>query len=219
MEDIIAFRIIVPSLEIQRRVQSALSTKLGIDKIRSYVEYPPSSGYRASHLVLHQTLTHGGKYYSYPIEIQLRTFYQHLWATTSESFGEQTKEGGGTADEREYLNELAKKIREFEDNAPEYHQIAGLQAFGTTSFTVLVFDKVKGHRSLTESFDGRLDDAIRRLLYLEDLFRADFSNETVLIGVSSGEKELKITHMRYFWPMGIPEIPEVVRPIKPRPSP
>lgn len=219
MEDMIAFRTICASFGVQKRVCEKLRQGLQPKKIRDYTDAATSAGYRAIHIVMTQALSDpdGKVTYAYPCEIQLRTLFQHLWATTSESFGEQVKEGGGTSDEREYLKELSENIQSWENVNPEIFQIDNLKTTVTTSFWVIVFDKATGHSSLNEPFDNRLNDAVTRMLYLEELYRADFSHEIVLIGVPTGQSEARITHMRYFHYKGIPELSEAIRPKRERP--
>lgn len=220
MEDIVAFRIIVPSPLAQRRVQEILQSRLDIRKVRNYSTRMSEAGYRATHLVLTQETRHpgGDLIYNYPCEIQLRTFYQHLWATTSESFGEQVKEGGGTAAERRYLEELAERIQHFEDACPEELQTGGLVTRVAVGFSVIVFNKQQGTMTLKDDFGDRLADAVQHMLYLEDRFRADLSHETVLLGFSAGDAAGETTHLRYFRPRGIPDLPDVIRPSQERPE-
>ena len=51
-----------------------------------------------------------------PLEIQVRTLRQHLWADESETFGEKVKGGAaiGEKEKKEYLEELSARVREIE---------------------------------------------------------------------------------------------------------
>jgi ppGpp synthetase/RelA/SpoT-type nucleotidyltranferase len=218
MEDIIAFRIIVPTAQVQEQMLEQLQQGLPIHKIRDYRTRPTGAGYRAIHLVLREPATHpGGMTYDYPCEIQLRTYYQHLWATMSESFGEQTKEGGGSAETRSYLQELSECVAGFETNSPTETQVNIEAVDADLNFQVLVFDKKSGLLSLIADRGPDLEGAIAEMLLLEQRYRRDFSRETVLIGVPY-DQGAKITHLRYFSHRGIPEIPDVILPKQPRPE-
>ena len=147
---------------------------------------------------------------AYPFEIQVRTYFQHIWPTTSESFGEQVKEGRGTPTQREYLAALSDKGRQIEETQPERQQVAGLSTESGMDFLVVGFDKKRRKTDLKDLFGGELNRAVQRVLYLEDLHRGDFSYEVVLIGTASDESDAPLTHMRYFVPHAIPLIPDEI---------
>lgn len=220
MDDIIGFRIITPSLAEQETLVVEMNKKLPVRRIRSYVEKPALSGYRAIHLIVNDqvVLRESRTPQLFTCEVQVRTYYQHLWATTSESFGEQAKEGGGTEQERSYLLELSQRIREKEKNAPHEHQIRDLGRSKPVSFFVVHFDKSRGTLLTIDPFDLDLEAAIRQMTYLEELHRHDMGRESVLIGISATKDELKITHLRYFRPYGVPDLPDFLKPGQPRPA-
>ena len=70
----------------------------------------PTFGYRAIHLIV----TEDGK----PIEIQVRSYLQHLWAQYSEIIsdfeGQEIKYGGGDPRLIQYLINLSEKTRVYE---------------------------------------------------------------------------------------------------------
>ena len=157
MEDIIGFRIIAPSLSSQKQIAMVLATKIEIKKVRDYASEPNAFGYRAIHLAVLQELRYSENEepHLYPCEIQLRrTYFQNIWATTSESFGEQVKEGGGTRLERGYLTELSKKIESVEKSKPELVQIENLRIADNTQFTVIVFNKESGYSAVAKRIWG-----------------------------------------------------------------
>jgi ppGpp synthetase/RelA/SpoT-type nucleotidyltranferase len=219
MDDVLGFRIIVPSLTIQRQVVKQLQQKLIVSRVRDYTTTVVPSGYRAVHLAVSQELQLPGAETSsrYPCEIQVRTYYQHLWSTMSESFGEQVKEGGGSLDERAYLTELSELIRQSEEASPDRLQIEEIRSDLKTSFFVVHFDKKKGEMIKLEEFGTDLPAALQQSIYLEDLHRQDFERETVLLGVPT-ESELKFTHLRYFHTRGVPELPGEITLTRPRPE-
>src|ERR1035437_1163164 len=74
----------------------------------------PSYGYRAVHII--------ATVQSKPVEIQVRTELQHLWAQLSERLsdarGSAIKYGGGDPDIRQRLSEMSNLIGSYEDLGP-----------------------------------------------------------------------------------------------------
>jgi ppGpp synthetase/RelA/SpoT-type nucleotidyltranferase len=72
----------------------------------------PSNGYRAVHVVVREV--------GLPVEVQVRTDLQHVWAESSEkladAFGSQLKYGGGPKEIRELLDDFSKMIGDFEQH-------------------------------------------------------------------------------------------------------
>lgn len=219
MDDIVGFRIIAPSPRVQRHVVQRLSATIKLKTTRDYVSRPIETGYRAVHLVgvAPQTFPGGAAPANLTYEIQIRTAYQHLWSTTSESFGEQAKEGGGTDEQRAFLTDLSKRITEFEDSLPDENQQAPVDGELKMAYFTLIYDKPKG--VLVESYPHRdnLTAALRHYEYLENLHSLNYSKEVVLLSAQSGQAELKITHSRYFNFRGRPRLPAVIRPQRPMP--
>ncbi|HEY3828981.1 MAG TPA: hypothetical protein VGL57_07280, partial [Solirubrobacteraceae bacterium] len=75
-----------------------------------YITEPKSSGYRALHLIV--------KRMGYPIEVQLRTTGQDVWANQVEETGRQTgldlKFGAGTANDHAFFADMAELIARFD---------------------------------------------------------------------------------------------------------
>ena len=82
MSDIAGLRIIVKDIESQLQLSSVVESSMDTEKINNYVD--TKNNYRAIHIL--------GKYDNKPIEIQVRTLLQQLWAVESESYGEKVKE-------------------------------------------------------------------------------------------------------------------------------
>ncbi len=109
MQDIAGCRLVVKSIVEQDAVvaqlKDALPSSVVIDRRKQ-----PSFGYRAVHLVV----TAQGK----PVEVQVRTELQHLWAQLSEKlsdvFDPAIKYGGGDSEVWEILSGISKNTADFE---------------------------------------------------------------------------------------------------------
>lgn len=81
MQDIGGVRAVLPSLRHVYVVRRRLLKSWGIVRERDYIAEPKSSGYRALHLIVRRE--------GYPIEVQLRTIGQDVWANQVEETGRQ----------------------------------------------------------------------------------------------------------------------------------
>ena len=94
MDDIIGFRIVCESLDDAIALGHRVASKVPA-RTKDYLEnvHGAGVGYRAIHGIarFHQPLFNG--HVTVRFEIQIRTWYQHLWACWCESHGEQAKEG------------------------------------------------------------------------------------------------------------------------------
>ncbi len=81
MQDIGGVRAVVPSLRDVYVVRRRLLKSWSVIRERNYIAEPKSSGYRALHLIV--------KRMGYPIEVQLRTVGQDIWANQVEETGRQ----------------------------------------------------------------------------------------------------------------------------------
>jgi ppGpp synthetase/RelA/SpoT-type nucleotidyltranferase len=110
MQDIAGCRLVVPNVLVQNqvveRLKSALPKAVAVDRRKQ-----PSYGYRAVHIIA----TARNK----PIEIQVRTALQHVWAQMSEKLSDvvdpAVKYGGGDADTQNILARFSKIIASFEE--------------------------------------------------------------------------------------------------------
>jgi ppGpp synthetase/RelA/SpoT-type nucleotidyltranferase len=110
MQDIAGCRVVVPDIPAQDRVIARLDQMFDATVIDRRVK--PSNGYRAVHVVVREV--------GLPVEVQVRTDLQHVWAESSEkladAFGSQLKYGGGPKEIRELLDDFSKMIGDFEQH-------------------------------------------------------------------------------------------------------
>lgn len=118
MQDIAGCRIIVPNITEQeslvRSLEQAFARASLVDRREK-----PSHGYRAVHVVA----TVSGR----PIEIQVRTALQHLWAELSEKSSDvidpAVKYGGGPAEWRGFLQLCSEGVARYEKCEMAYAQM------------------------------------------------------------------------------------------------
>ena len=94
MDDIIGFRIICRSYAEANAMSSRIRDVLDA-RIKNYLEtdHKKDIGYRAQHGIVRFRQPFGERTVTVRFEIQIRTWYQHLWACWCESHGEHAKEG------------------------------------------------------------------------------------------------------------------------------
>lgn len=108
MQDIAGCRIVVADITVQSQLIRTLENMFEVTVVDRRVK--PSHGYRAVHVITHST--------GLPVEIQLRTDLQHVWAELSEKladvFGIETKYGSGPQSIRKTLDDFSTLIANFE---------------------------------------------------------------------------------------------------------
>ena len=123
INDIVGFRVVFQSLDDIQAVIAVLNSQ-GV-KVKDYLEeeHPCETGYRGVHTFFsfEQPFDHNGNKFNVRFEVQLRTYYQHMWACWCESMGEQAKEGWPKRrDEPEIIEKVtclkttSKKIEKWE---------------------------------------------------------------------------------------------------------
>lgn len=124
MDDIIGFRIICESYSEATSVGERLAEMTGAI-MKDYVgsAHPSGSGYRAVHVIARFDQPFKNTSVSSRFEIQIRTWFQHLWACWCEAQGEQVKEFNTNLDQRiddetkktaDCLISMSKKIADWE---------------------------------------------------------------------------------------------------------
>lgn len=213
MADIVGLRIIVRTLKDQEELVGMVASQ--VERPRVIDRTKERTAYRA----IHVTGVHGGL----PIEIQLRSIPQQLWANESESLGEQVKEGGGTDEDRGYLEELSAAIFDFEKGVPGVcdqikHRIAAArQPFAyrmpwierkfNTAIGVIEENEVRSELLI---YDGRTAEIIKAISFrasersdavaeFEHLSRTlDPVRFDVLVLNSTSHAALCVTHPRFY---------------------
>jgi len=108
MEDIAGCRLVVPDLPALELATELMSDRWAgqIARVRDYVSSPKATGYRAVHLTV---ISHG-----LPVEVQLRTRRQQLWAAHVEFLedrdGTLLKDGDGSAATLDQLRDLGERL-------------------------------------------------------------------------------------------------------------
>ena len=215
MDDVVGYRVVCCHLQDQARCVSQLQATLKGVRAKNYLDR--ENGYRAVHLIgqVQQALMGSPTERDYSYEVQVRTYYQHIWATVSESFGEKVKAGGGDAETQAYLLCLCSRIKCFESNRSSEPQ-RELESDHSVSFFLCNYDKRLGEIVRKDYFGSDFSGAMNMYEYLERQ-ELDERYETVLLGVSD-ELTLRVTHERYFGVKGVPPIPESITPRRARPT-
>jgi Region found in RelA / SpoT proteins len=213
MSDIVGFRILCGSRLMQDNIVDRLMTRLPIKITRDHRRAARESGYRGFHAdcLIEQRLPNSDTSTAFTFEVQVRTFFQHLWATESESLGEAVKAGGGSSEQRGYLSKLSRSIHEFEDANPDFPQeFVSQQNRPSQTWAVINFDKETGRQVVSQVEFDVFDRAMSYFHYQEQLFLQDMTKEIVLLGTNGNEESLKKTHLRYWVFKGRPTIPKSI---------
>lgn len=121
MQDIAGCRVVVGNVVEQEQFVASLITEFPnasvIDRRNN-----PSYGYRAVHIIAEIS----GK----PIEIQVRTSLQHLWAEVSEKSSDvldpKIKYGGGSESWRNFLTKSSELVTSYEEMEKKWFQFAAV---------------------------------------------------------------------------------------------
>ncbi|HUF61269.1 MAG TPA: RelA/SpoT domain-containing protein, partial [Verrucomicrobiales bacterium] len=123
MQDIAGCRVVVADIVRQDQLVASLATDFPSASVIDRRDNPSSShGYRAVHIVAEMS----GK----PIEIQIRSSLQHLWAELSEKCADvldpAIKYGGGPSRWREFLSKRSELVASYEAIERKLHKHVGL---------------------------------------------------------------------------------------------
>ena len=110
MQDIAGCRIVVSDITAQNLLLAKIKEMFKV--VVADRREKPSHGYRAIHVIVQST--------DLPVEVQLRTDLQHIWAEVSEklsdAYGIALKYGGGPAVIRSTLDSYSDLVARFEEN-------------------------------------------------------------------------------------------------------
>lgn len=117
MQDIGGCRVIVPTVEhVYDFRQQLASSKMRsvLQSIDDYIESPQPTGYRSLHLMYKFVSRRYPKHNNLKIEVQIRSRFQHYWATAVETVdaftGQSLKDGGGEGDWKEFFRLMGSVI-------------------------------------------------------------------------------------------------------------
>lgn len=198
VDDIVGFRIIVPRYSDIVDVVHLLDEARATTKIRDYCKQPQKTGYRGVHVVSRtkrESVLAGGEQLEFTVEIQLRTYYQHLWSLVSESYGEQVKEGGGRPEIRSYLSELSAAIEKHEREHPNEAQKEMPILAGELHASVICIDPARRTVTNWSVYKKNIQDAILEVFRVEDM--AGGGTDCILLASGPDHADLKMTHASY----------------------
>ena len=201
MDDIIGFRVICSSLNDAKLLGMRLEKNLGA-RMKDYLQgtHTTGTGYRSLHAVLRFNQPFRGNSVKSRFEIQVRTWYQHLWACWCESFGERAKEGfpNASAKEMETKNRLllvSQKLKDWEESNldKEQHELLKFSDLYNVAVAWYSDDGTLGF----DPFLTDMEKAANQLSYLETQTSVD---PLLLVGVTSQENLknlLRNTHPKF----------------------
>ena len=114
LRDIAGIRIITLYLDDVYRVADAIEARLRInipkDGIKDYIKNPKDNGYRSLHLIAKKELFFNGRTYIVPVEIQIRTYAMHLWATLEHGLVYKREDDPSEVREEDYSEEIKERF-------------------------------------------------------------------------------------------------------------
>ncbi len=120
LQDVAGVRVIVNNMNELATIEKEITKLPGFVKCTDYIDSPKSDGYRGKHFIFEKD----GMF----VEVQLRTYLQHLWATAVETIGAfeniPLKTAGGPRYWEEFF-ELASSIFAYTENSPLLKQFSG----------------------------------------------------------------------------------------------
>ena len=212
IDDIVGFRVIFQSLDDLQSVTQTLGSS-GNTKVKNYLEkeHPCETGYRGVHAFFsfEQPFNDNGKKFNVRFEVQLRTYYQHMWACWCEGMGEQAKEGWlNRRDEPEikekitHLKSISKKIKMWEQKNSDAVQ----KSFPSIDDLSQKFAVVRGYRNEYIGTDD-YSDITKSFEVVKSYEEIQEVQALFLLGLSSDdiESHLRKTHLNWFSNVPDPE--------------
>ena len=191
MDDIIGFRIVCQTLTDVENFGVRLESGLGA-RLKNYLveEHGAKIGYRAIHGIVrfHQPLQE--RQIQVRFEIQIRTWYQHLWACWCESHGEQAKEGfanaAGNDDAEEQKRELraySNEIKNWEISYPK--EVQEVLPYFSGPYNVAI---AWIHSKNNYGFEPYFSDTGSAVNFLNHLERQSGIQPLLLVGIADEPK-------------------------------
>ena len=212
MGDLIGYRIVTHSYDEMEKVSKIISNLYNI-KPRNYTSQ--TNGYRAVHFIVDLGEIENG--IKNLFEIQVRTYYQHIWATWSESYGERIKEiykstnlSSDLSNIRKWLDNFTQIIKKFEDENKSKLQTSIINVNEDYGFFIICFDIKKN--DLLSISEKLADFSLVKDNYYA-LERMSRDNEEIVLLMATSEEHLRETHPRYFSLDARPDIPNEIYPI------
>ena len=196
LDDVVGVRIVCDDLRTVSELSSRLrSSSMGY-RVKDYIQAPAITGYRGIHHIMRfrQPVTEEN-HISVRFEIQIRTYFQHLWAVWSESHGEAVKLGSGAFEEQHGLQVLSENIAGWEKGNPSKIQAKLPPYSGHRSIAVCW--KTPNGKADIYFFQSDVDEAVKWLNYLETTYHRHRSNALLLVGVTGSADTarcLQLTH-------------------------
>lgn len=201
LDDVIGVRIVCQDLETVLEVSERIRGLDVCHRVKDYIsdKHPAKTTYRGIHHILRfrQPIS-TDRGLSVRFEVQVRTYFQHQWAVTSESFGEAMKLGIGRPDQIAYLRDLSNKIESWEQAHPSEIQHPLLEFESAQNYGV-VWRQSSLTIPLLQLF-GEIGEAADRVTGLENSFPSRREHALLLVAVSDtafARELLQITHPLY----------------------
>ena len=201
LDDVIGVRVVCQDLVTAFKFSDRLQCLDACHRVKNYIseKHPAKTNYRGLHHILRfrQPITKNHAL-SVRLEVQVRTYFQHQWAITSESFGEAAKLGQGESEQLEYLRDLSNTIETWEQAHPTDTQHPLLEFDPTENFGVVWRHDSRARPSL-QFFKG-IEEAAGRVTELESSIPSKREHALLLVSVTDTDlahEVLQVTHPLY----------------------
>ena len=206
--DMIGIRVVCESLSETHQFMHDICSLSTFERKIDYLHTPQETGYRAFHIILRkeEKVPNAKMPFVFDVEIQVRSYLQHLWALTSESFGEQVKEGGGTLEHRNYLLALSEHIREIEEDDPDRPHVRFPKRSDKPHIAIVKTNQASTGNLLIDPYGEDYMAAVKQLMAWENGLSDELDESLLLVGVGD-LKTLDYTHATFLGTTDIP-LPE-----------
>lgn len=126
-------------------------------------------------------------------EIQVRSYYQHLWAIWSESQGENIKIGKEVPAD---LPAVSERIAQWEESNPETIQYP-LPGYIAGGHNIVLAWRQQHGLPKTLHFNDEVERAVKWLNHLENKYPDERKGALLLVGVTSSEETLEVLRLTH----------------------